>query len=222
MFDAASLDDGVIVYLLDAAANADFARHCSSDAFTATLMQCIESPTSDKPTKFAARRLLDRIDTWISFEKALLSSEADFSKLIAQITDFGTDEKSLGIWLESMVFHDDFIESLSKHPTSEPGRALCRLENVRDQAEFVAYIRAFIGVASIFVVWAWADSVGDDECRTRSLSIIRIWQTVDGYREVRTYRYSRIITLKAKLDCQPTFAPPSIFPTSQVDRSAGL
>lgn len=50
--------------------------------------------------------------------------------------------------------------------------------------EFIAFVRAFIGVAGVLAVWAWSDSLGNDVCRERTLGVLRLWQSMDGYREV--------------------------------------
>lgn len=51
-------------------------------------------------------------------------------------------------------------------------------------AEFIAFVRAYIGVGCVVGVFAWADSCPESACRERALGIIRLWQNVEGYREV--------------------------------------
>ena len=50
--------------------------------------------------------------------------------------------------------------------------------------EFVALVRTVVGVLCVLSAWAWADSLGIDECRERILAVLDIWQDIDGYREV--------------------------------------
>jgi hypothetical protein len=52
--------------------------------------------------------------------------------------------------------------------------------------DFIAFCRAFIGVAATIAVYAWSDSVPVEICRERTLAILRFWQNVDGYRDVGT------------------------------------
>ncbi|KAF7432708.1 hypothetical protein PC9H_004650 [Pleurotus ostreatus] len=51
-------------------------------------------------------------------------------------------------------------------------------------AEFIAFVRAYIGVGSVVGVFAWADSCPESACRERALGIIHLWQNVEGYREI--------------------------------------
>ncbi|KAF9037810.1 hypothetical protein BDZ89DRAFT_1061396 [Hymenopellis radicata] len=189
VFDAQTLDDSALLYLLDAVANADLARHCGSEEFTGILTQCLESPTSDKATKTTARRLIDRIHAWSSLEDALSNMSDEYDACIGMIKDIGTEEKSLGIWLESMVLHQDLVTKLAENsvPSSPvyPSSSGCV-----NHDGFITYVRAFIGVATVFVVWAWADSIGHDECRERTLAIVRLWQNVEGYREITNHLLS--------------------------------
>ena len=67
------------------------------------------------------------------------------------------------------------------------------------------FLRAFIGVSCVLAVYAWADSLPDEFCRERSLAILRLWQGVDGYREVRLrHQYLRPYTYtKSTVDLGP-------------------
>lgn len=95
-----------------------------------------------------------------------------------------------------MIMHGDILSKLSK--TSPPEQNLGTMppplfgRDVDDEDEFgpithddfIAFVRACIGVITVLGVLAWADSVGNDDCRERTLAIIHLWQCVDGYREV--------------------------------------
>ncbi|KAL0950200.1 hypothetical protein HGRIS_010192 [Hohenbuehelia grisea] len=56
-----------------------------------------------------------------------------------------------------------------------------------DHSEFIAFVRAFLGIGCVLAVWAWADSVGDSACIERSLAVIRVWQGVEGFREITNH-----------------------------------
>ncbi|KAF9498802.1 hypothetical protein BDN71DRAFT_1503524 [Pleurotus eryngii] len=51
-------------------------------------------------------------------------------------------------------------------------------------AEFIAFVRAYIGVGCVVGIFAWADSCPESACRERALGIVRLWQNVEGYREI--------------------------------------
>ena len=108
---------------------------------------------------------------------------------MAMMKDIGSEEQSLGIWLASMTLHDDLVTKLSDNPASLQrypklfGRGVSSSVSHDD---FIALVRGYIGVASVFAVWSWADSLGNDLCRERILAVLRLWQGVDGYHEVRS------------------------------------
>ncbi|KAF4601365.1 hypothetical protein EYR38_006018 [Pleurotus pulmonarius] len=58
------------------------------------------------------------------------------------------------------------------------------IEGRMSHAEFIALTRAYIGVGCVVGVFAWADSCPESVCRERALGIIRLWQNVEGYREI--------------------------------------
>lgn len=115
------------------------------------------------------------------------------------LRDIGSGEQSLGIWLASMTGHDDLVTKLAENPLyPNSGGAYPKLfvrkglnnsiggmglGGSLSHDEFIAFVRAFIGVASVLAVWAWSDSLGNDVCRERTLGVLRLWQGTD-YREV--------------------------------------
>ncbi|KIK67662.1 hypothetical protein GYMLUDRAFT_237881 [Collybiopsis luxurians FD-317 M1] len=204
VFDAQSLDEDTLSNLLDASANADIARFLHTDTFLATLteVQSSANAAQTKTAKQAAERLATRLEAWDLFEDALSNTMADFSGATAMLRDFGSGEQSLGIWLASMTGHADLTMKLADNPTvANPISAYPRLfvkNNIGSWGgtglggavshdEFIAFVRTFIGVASVLAVWAWSDSLGNDVCRERALGVLRLWQTTDGYREIVNY-----------------------------------
>jgi hypothetical protein len=95
-----------------------------------------------------------------------------------------------------MIMHDDILSKLNQtlpseqSPPKTPPVLFGRDEDDEDEcdpithADFIAFVRACVGVATVLGVLAWADSVGNDDCRERTLAVIHLWQSVDGYREV--------------------------------------
>jgi hypothetical protein len=103
-----------------------------------------------------------------------------------------------------MITHEDILAKLSQTPPSPPDGIWDSppiFFNQRDpdsdsdeddklavtHKEFINFVRACIGVASILGVLAWADSVGNDDCRERTLAVVQLWQGIEGYREVSHY-----------------------------------
>ncbi|KAJ4479146.1 hypothetical protein J3R30DRAFT_3882194 [Lentinula aciculospora] len=203
VFDARSLDEDILLHLLDASANADIARYLHTDYFLDMLAE-FQSPSigvaQTKTAKQAAERLVTRLQAWEVFEDALSNTQTNFAAAIAFLRDIGAGEQSLGIWLASMTKHIDLITKLAENPIVPNSSGMYPKLFVRNGVsgsmsvggaishdEFIAFVRAFIGVASVLAVWAWSDSLGNDVCRERTLGVLRLWQSTDGYREIVNY-----------------------------------
>ncbi|KAF8076742.1 hypothetical protein FPV67DRAFT_1472518 [Lyophyllum atratum] len=189
LFPAQTLDEETLLCLLDAATNVDVARHMNNKAFLEILSQLQENPRIDKPIQLAARRLSSRIHDWRCFEDALSNTRGDFNQSWNMLKEVGTEEQSLGIWLESMILHDDIVTTLAENPVLATLQSHSPLEfrnkmNITSHDAFITLVRAFIGVASVLAVWAWADSQGHDVCREQALAVLHLWQGVDGHREI--------------------------------------
>jgi hypothetical protein len=136
-----------------------------------------------------ARKLDTRIRGWRALDDALLNTRGDFNEAASFLANIGTDERSLGIWLETMITHPDLLRKLGENP--QPPETILLPPLLSSTApcpshdEFIAFVKAYIGVASVMAVYAWADSVPNERCRERSLAILRLWQGTEGYRPVR-------------------------------------
>ncbi|KAK2465996.1 hypothetical protein APHAL10511_001637 [Amanita phalloides] len=188
IYDTNVLDEVTINHLLDAAASVDIARHFNNPSFLELLSEARDSPKTDKQFQYPIDRLLSRIRGWEIFEDALSNAHGDFYEAARLLKDAGTGEQSLGIWLESMIIHDDVSTKLADIvvPPSQitPPLLLSEKAGSVSHDEFIVFVRAFIGVASVLAVWAWSDSTGHDVCREQSLAILHLWQNVSGYREI--------------------------------------
>lgn len=188
VFDANVLDEANTNRLLDAAANVDIARRFNDPAFLELLAEARDGPRTDRDTQYAINRLVSRIQGWELFEDAIVNSHGNFYDSARLLKDIGTGEQSLGIWLESMSIHDVLPVKLSEIPLPPfqitPPLLLSEKAGSVTHDEFIAFVRAFVGVSSVLAVWAWSDSIGHDVCREQSLAILHLWQNVSGYREV--------------------------------------
>ena len=181
------MDYSTIVRLLDAVSNVDIARSFHSDWFFETLRTLQSLSAADKEMQLALSRLSDRIKGSQILEEALSDSRANFNAAADMMKELGNDENSIGIWLGIMVSHQGILSKLAEHPVlpnpqcPPPLFGTCPAVSHDD---FIAFVRAYIGVGSVLAVYAWSDSVPNVRCRERALGIIRLWQSVDGYREV--------------------------------------
>lgn len=209
-----------MLFLLDAVANVDIARELHADFFTVILHEIQGSARVSKPTQLVARRLFARIRGWHFFEDALSNTRGDFNKSSSMLRDIGTEEQSMGIWLESMMIHDDIVTKLAENPVlpvplSNPPYAM----NIASHDDYITLVRAYIGVASVLSVFAWTDSLGNDVCREHTLAVLHLWQKVDGYREVRSTSSRHILSNISLLEDRQPFAPStSTHPSLGVDK----
>lgn len=210
------MDNSTLHRLLDASTNACIARHLSVPWFL-NIMSTIEAaPAADRRTKTAACKLAARLRQWQILEDALSNTQADFHAAAGLMKDISTSEQSFGIWLECMITHPDLLTKLAENPVlpianSRPPVLLGSHSSAVSHDEFVAFVRAYIGVASVLAVYAWADSLPNDRCRERTLGVLRLWQGVDGYREVRLIMFDidnpSLTVILA--DCKSPHASPS-------------
>lgn len=145
---------------------------------------------SERSTRSLAKQLSSRIEGVSVFEDAISNTQGDFARAAAVLKDIGTSEQSFGIWLASMVTHPDLVDKLAENPTlsvslQHPPILFKPTAIPVSHEEFVAFLRALIGVSCVLAVYAWADSLPEPWCRERTLGILRVWHGVDGYREVR-------------------------------------
>ena len=111
------------------------------------------------------------------------------------------EEYSLGCWLECMGSHENLVAKLGGGEstllsTPPPPAAvlpplLFQSQTPISHQQFLIFVRAVIGIASVLAVWAWADCIDnelhqDRACRGRASSVLALWQGVDGYREVKS------------------------------------
>lgn len=165
------------------------AKSFNNEWFIETLHEVEKCVTADKRTRALARQLIARIEGMGVFEDAISNTQGDFSRAAATLKDIGNHEQSFGTWLASMVTHQDLVDKLSENPSmsvplQHPPLLFKSSSSPVSHDEFIAFLRALIGVSCVLAVYAWADSLPKPQCRERTLSILRLWHGVEGYREV--------------------------------------
>ncbi|KAF9236224.1 hypothetical protein BU15DRAFT_89269 [Melanogaster broomeanus] len=188
VFDVSSLDDEDTIFtLLDASTNPDVARLLNSDWFKDILQSLEALPTAQREVKKGARRLTARLRDWQIFESALSDSDGDFLDACRFLKELGSEEKSFGIWLSCMTNHEDLLASMRNGPPPSQGPFTSLLDPPSmgiSHHDFIEFVKAYIGVASVLAVYAWSDSLPNDNCREQTLGVLRLWQDVPGYREI--------------------------------------
>jgi hypothetical protein len=174
IFDASSVEDDTLSRLLVAASNPDIARALHDT-------QVAESLHPEHKT-----RLNSRIDGWRALHDALTNTQGDFRAARKFLFEIGTDEPSFGVVLHTLIQHGDLNEPLSDILMVPDTPLVSDMDQeFGSHDEFVAYLRAWLGVACVLSVYAWADSVPVIIGRERALGILNVWQGVKGYREVK-------------------------------------
>jgi len=189
-FNEKTLDETTVLCLAEATASMEISKYFFDDS---SFMQCLDNLARNAKTKIvqkALRKLTNRIYGWRTFEDALENPEGDFVVSSAFLKDISSDEFALGCWLECMINREELSHKLATNPVpSDPCPPLKSLfqENVTSisHEEFILFVRAFLGVSTVLSMLAWSDSLGNDLCCERTLNILVVWQSVNGYREVR-------------------------------------
>lgn len=188
MFDTSILNDDDTIYtLLDASTNPDISELLDVEWFKDMLRSVELSPTAQREIKKGARRLTARLRDWQVFEEALSNPNGNFADACRFLKGIGTEEKSFGIWLSCMIMHEDLWASVRDGPPRGDGPLVSFLDpplTAISHGDFLGFLRAYIGVASVLAVYAFSDSLPNDHCRERTLGVLRLWQDVPGYREV--------------------------------------
>ncbi|KAI6146088.1 hypothetical protein BKA82DRAFT_4330346 [Pisolithus tinctorius] len=187
VFDTSSIDEDTVFTLLDASTNPDIAKLLDDDWFRSALDSVYSMPATEPEVKKGIRRLSNRLRDWQLFEDTLSNPSGNFVAAARFLKDIGSEEKSFGIWLSCMTTHEDLFATLQGGPTFDctvPGSLWdSELANV-SHADYIGFVKAFIGVACVLAVYAWSDSLPNVSCRERTLGVLRLWQDVPGYREV--------------------------------------
>jgi len=167
------VEDDTLSRLLVAAGNPDIARALS------------EAQVPERLRAEHKARLMARIEGWNVLSDALWNTQADFLVARRFLDDIGTDEPSFGVVLHTLINHHELSSRLAENPVLPDTPLVSEKEQeIGSHDEFIAYLRAWLGVASVLSVYAWADSVPVDSGRERALGILNLWQGFKGYREV--------------------------------------
>jgi hypothetical protein len=186
MFDRTNLDRLTILDLVDACANVEIARHLGGIAPVLQRLSALrDGHGGDAEAGMPAKQILDVMNGWDAFEDALTNTQGRFEEATTFLEQITVDEMTFGTWLLTMITNPRLVEKLADNPEAHTHlQNLWSSPDIQSHDNFVAFVRALIGVAAVVVVYAWADSVPIFETRAKALSLLRLWQKVDGYREV--------------------------------------
>jgi hypothetical protein len=189
IFNSNRLDEDTLERLLEAVSNNDIAKAFNAAWFRGVLASISGGGSSGRKLRLLARQLLARLDGMSHVDDALLNTQGAFSAAALAIKDISSQQHSFGTWLTCMITHRDLLDKLNESPPpTTPVHPILSLFDAYkgsiSHEQFIAFLRAVIGVSCVLSVYAWADSLPVKRCRERALGIIRLWQSVEGYREV--------------------------------------
>lgn len=173
---------------MEAATNPAIANKLDTPYFTESLQDVASPRARSTSTQPAAHQLARRIQSSLVFEDCLVNPNGDFKTAVAYLKELGRQEICLGTWLISIMSHPNYFTKMKSTENIDSSCVPSLFDSGQSMTHegFMALTKSFIGAASTMVILAWADSWGDDDCMERIVAVLRLWQTVDGYREVFT------------------------------------
>ncbi|RXW25465.1 hypothetical protein EST38_g405 [Candolleomyces aberdarensis] len=184
IFDESTVDESIILSLLHACANRDVANHIASNDKLFEFFASLQTNSKfDQYTQAAAKRLITRIEGWQLFEECLVN-KGDCAGAIKFLKDITSEENSVGIWVSCILLNEDLYSPLANRDDATgalPPPLFRNPSYTVNHGEFVTFVRALVGIICVLGVWAWADSLPNDMCRERTLGVINVWQSIEGY-----------------------------------------
>ncbi|GJJ07278.1 hypothetical protein Clacol_001478 [Clathrus columnatus] len=186
IFESHLLDKHIIERLHDAAAHPSIARCLGSPSMMSNLDSFLTLYTTNLPAKQATIALQDRVRGWEEFEKSIQGGSADIPLLMHWIRKLTSEDITCGIFLNYLI-SDTFSATRREYFLH-----IDRLHFIPSWSsaslvtfpEFLAFLKAFIGISSTLAVFSWAVDLGAHECVEKFLSIARLWQEVPAYEKI--------------------------------------
>jgi hypothetical protein len=119
------------------------------------------------------------------FDKALSSRRdqlgvVDYTTISHWLDLVILSERALGVWSLSLLETNIMEDSESVASLKVNGNHFI----VENQEDLLSYIRVILGIATVFAVWGWSDSIRSGPTIERALGVLRTWQCVPGYNSV--------------------------------------
>jgi len=153
-----------------------------------------EHPRGRKLRK-AAQALVDRITGWNELTDAMVDPSVPWGPSLKWIREITADETSFALFLIALRLQEPFSRIIKSEVRPETqvltfwphqeGRE-ASLEERR------AFLKALVGIGMVLPVFCWTNSEGMHDVLKKTLALFRLWQLVDGYREVRTFSCARV------------------------------
>ena len=112
------------------------------------------------------------------------------------IRDITADETSFALFLIASRLQEPFSRILKGEVLPET-QVLAFWPHQEDRQasleERCAFLRTVVGIGMVLPVFCWTNSEGMHDVLKKTLALFRVWQLVDGHREVRTCLIAKLI-----------------------------
>ncbi|CAG8679064.1 15427_t:CDS:2, partial [Acaulospora colombiana] len=129
-------------------------------------------------------RLIERVNGWPTLIDSLTKPELDFSTVTPWIYDLLGDEETFAIFLQGLMSYEPVSELLKPVPEGTV-KPLFSQPSPSSLEERKAFMRAIVGLGTLFPVFCWANSEGRHDSLQRIIHAFLIWQAEPGYGDVR-------------------------------------
>lgn len=204
LLEPSLLDKQIIERFHDAAANPLVAKALNTPLILRNIETFRNSHASNAAVQTATVALQDRILGWEKFTKVISGHSTDISGLFSWLKELESDDMTCGIFLYSII-SGDMLAHIQALPVGQTDSLLTFCTSSASFHEFIAFLRASVGILLCLVALCWAEDTLAGTCSERLLALIRFWQETDGYREVRLYVNSKLLCLSCCLDRQLYF-----------------
>ncbi|PVF96470.1 hypothetical protein CPB86DRAFT_708968 [Serendipita vermifera] len=137
-------------------------------------------------------QLIERVNGWATLIDGLTKPEIDFSIVTPWIYDLLGDEETFAMFLQGLMFYEPVSELLKPVPKEATVKPLFSQTSHPSLEERRAFMRAVVGLGTLFPVFCWANSEGRHDSLQRIIHAFLIWQAEPGYGDI----LNRILSLK--------------------------
>ena len=138
----------------------------------------------------AAQALAERIAGWHELTEAMSDPFVPWGPSLKWIREITADETSFALFLIALRLQEPFSRLIRSEVRPET-QVLAFWPNQEGREatleERRAFLKALAGIGMVLPVFCWTNSEGMHDVLKKTLALFRVWQLVDGYREVRTF-----------------------------------
>jgi hypothetical protein len=174
-------------------ANPAIAQQLRDQGALPLLDRLIHEHPRGRKLREVAQALADRITGWQELVEAMDDPAVPWGPSLKWIREITTDETSFALFLIALRLQEPFSRILKSGVRPETQLlAFWPHKEGREASleERRAFLKALVGIGMILPVFCWTNSEGMHDVLKKTLALFRVWQLVDGYREVRTFSYA--------------------------------